>query len=262
MKLYRIFAIVKRQILLNLRFKWDYFMKTIIFPLKSLVAFFVVYSGFFYSGATNIGSITRETYIIFLLLGMILMAIFNTGWQMISVSFMREKFWQTIQGILSSPAKKIEIMLGYGIGELVNILPLLLLSLILCYVITPINIINLLYVIILLLMMYLTILGVGFIRAALTLSNENLSAFLTPAFWGLAFISCFYYPVTSLPKFIRPLAELNPIYHTNFVIKSLWIHNTFNIKSLFYLFLLSLISLTIGIYIFNKVWKKMGIQGY
>ncbi len=262
MKTSRILAIAKRQVILNLRFKWDYFMQTFIFPLKSLVAFLVIYLGFFYSGATNIGGITRENYIVFLLLGMMFMTIFSRGWNIIAESFMQEKYWQTIQGVLTSPAKKLEIILGYGIGGLVNIAPLLLLSLIFCYIIIPISIINFVYIVILLLLMYLAILGAGFIHASLKLTNENIAALLTPAFWAWVLISCFYYPITSLPKFIHPIVNLNPIYHANYVIKHLWIYNTFNIKSLFYLSLLSLMSLSAGIYIFNKVWKKIGIQGY
>jgi ABC-2 type transport system permease protein len=262
MQINRILAIAKRQVILRLRFKWDYFMHTIVFPAKNLIAFLLIYLGFFYSGATNIGGITRENYIVFLLLGMMFMAIFNTGWDIIAGSFLNEKYWQTIQGVLISPAKKLEIILGYGIGGLVNIAPLLLLSLIFCYIIIPIRIINFVYIIILLLLMYLAILGAGFVQAALKLSNENIAALLTPAFWVWVFISCFYYPITSLPKFIHPIVELNPIYHANYVIKHLWIYNTFNIKSLFYLSLLSLMSLSAGIYIFNKVWKKIGIQGY
>jgi ABC-type polysaccharide/polyol phosphate export permease len=262
MKISRVLAIAKRQIILNLRFKWSYLLGTFIFPLKSLVGFFIVYSGFFYSGATNIGGITKETYVVFLLLGMIFMTIFNKGLGVISGAFTQEKFWQTIQGVLTSPAKKIEIVLGYGIGGLVNMLPLSVLSLAICYAIMPISIINFICIIILLALMYLTILGIGFIRAALQLSNENISAFLTPFFLGWMFISCFYYPITSLPKFTHPLVKLNPIYHANWVIKSLWMHGSFELKSFFYLALLSLISLSVGIYIFNKVWKKMGIQGY
>jgi ABC-2 type transport system permease protein len=262
MKINRILAIAKRQIILNLRFKWGYFMQTFIFPLKSLVAFLVIYLGFFYSGATNIGGVTRENYIVFLLLGMIFMVIFNQGWNIISSSFMQEKYWQTIQGVLTSPIKKIEIILGYGIGGLVNMLPLLLISLFFCYMVIPIRIINFIYITILLLIMYLAVLGVGFIQATLKLTNENIAALLTPVFWAWVFISCFYYPITGLPKFIHPLVKLNPIYQANFVIKHLWIYSTFNIKSLFYLLLLSLISLSAGIYIFNKVWKKIGIQGY
>jgi ABC-2 type transport system permease protein len=262
MKISRVLAITKRQIILNLRFKWGYFMNTFIFPLKGLISFMLIYLGFFYSGATNIGGITKETYIVFLLLGMVFMTIFGTGWGMISGSFMQEKYWQTIQGVLTSPAKKIEIIFGYGIAGLINILPFLMISLVSCYIIMPISLTNFIYIIILLLLMYLAISGIGFIQAALILSNEDLSALILPAFWAWAFISCFYYPITSLPKFIHPIVRLNPIYQANFVIKHLWIYNTFNIKSFFYLSLLSLISLSAGIYIFNKVWKKIGIQGY
>ena len=262
MEINRIIAIAKKQLILNLRFKWGFFMNNFIFPLKSLISFFLIYIGFFYSGANDIGGVTRGTYVVYLTLGMTFFMIFNTGWNAIAQSFMQEKFWQSIQGILVSPAKKIEIILGYGIGGLMNFIPLLSISLIFCYILIPIGIIKFLYIIILLSLMYIIILGFGFIKAALNLSNENISALLTPAFWIWVALSCFYYPITSFPKFLYPIIYLNPIYHTNFVIKELWIYGKFYPKSFFFLSLTALISLSVGIYIFNKVWKKIGIQGY
>ena len=41
---------------------------------------------------------------------MVFASIFHTGWNIIAGSFMQEKYWQTIQGVLTSPAKKIEII--------------------------------------------------------------------------------------------------------------------------------------------------------
>ena len=261
MRISRILTIAKKESVLKLRFKWGYIFDSIVNPLRLGLLFFFVYSGFFYSGAENIGGVTAKNYIVFVLLGMTMANLFTSGFKVISNSFLREKWWKTIQGLLTSPAKKIEILLGFGIGALADILPVFLFSIIIAYIILPISLINFLYFLAIIIITYLMVLGLGFINAVFTLSNENLASFFHFASWGVIFLSCFYYPITSLPKFIHPLVKLNPLYYANVVIKSLWMYNALSIKSIFYLSILSLISLGIGILVFNKVWKKLGIHG-
>ena len=262
MKARRVLAIARKEMLLRLRFKCGYFFETISTPMRLAVLFLFIYGGFFSSGASNIGSVNEGNYIVFILLGMALSDILNTGFNLMARSFLWEKFWQTIHGFLISPATKIELICGIGIGGLVDSLPLLVVSMALSFFLMPISTANFLCVVVIILFAYMMILGFSFINAAFVLSNENFSAVFNFAALVMIFMSCFYYPIESLPRFLQPLAQINPVYHANIFIKSLWIFGVFEAKSLVYVFVMSVLSLFFGVYVFDRVLSRMGIQGY
>ena len=120
MKLSRIFAIIQKEVLLRLRFKFGYIIRSFVEPLKLGLLFFFIYTGFFYAGAKSIGGITGGNYVVFLLLGTMFYNLLYEGFNVLRDSFMNEKYWQTIQGTLSSPATKLDILLGIGLGGLAD----------------------------------------------------------------------------------------------------------------------------------------------
>jgi len=261
MKASRLYAIIKNDVLLKLRFKWGFFIRS-IFKLKGILTFFLIYAGFFHAGGINVGGVTKENFTVFLLLGMILATFFNTGIISIGFSFGMKKWWRTIHGLLVSPATKLEIISGTGIASLVGIAPLTIFTMALAYILFPISLVKLAYMVLVVALMYLVALGIGFVKAAFVLSNENMTAWFDIVTWAIVILSCFYYPITSLPKFIQPLAWANPIYSANYLTKEIWLHGNYHFGLLIYLGIMATVSLTIGIFIFNQIWKRWGIEGY
>jgi len=258
----RVFAVAKKDILLRLRYRGAYLVSAFFEPMRTGILFLLVYAGFFSSGAVSIGQVTGENYVVFLLLGMLLAVIFRFGFDMIAGAFFTEKIYQTIQGLLISPARKVEIILGMGLRGLIDILPMMVISLSIAYVLLPISPASFLYVMALMGLMYVLVLGVGFINAAYVLGNESISKVFDLVAWTWILLSCFYYPIESTPRLIRPFIELNPVYQANHAIKAAWMNGVLDFGSLTYVLAAAVLSLNFGVFIFNRVWKTRGIDGY
>ena len=262
MKTRRILAIAKRGLLIKLRYKWDFVVKGVLNPVKNGVGFFVVYSGFFGAGAVHIGPVDRSNYLVYLMFGMIFHSFFNKAFVDCSEVFLREKFWQTIQGLLVSPAKGYEILLGYGLVEVIDSVPIIVAALAISVVVVQLSIVKLLAVVALLGLLYLLLLGIGFIRAGFILSDENAASFFMPFSWVLFFLSCFYYPIQSIPTFFHPLILANPVYHAGLAITSVALGGDVQWTSIGYLAVCCVVFSTVGALTCAKVWKREGIQGY
>jgi len=264
MKIRNILAVARKELKLNLRFKYDYFFKELLTSVRFLLLFFVVYYGFFSAGAPGIGSLKRESYILFLLLGTLTYSLFASSFGLFYTKFLAEKYWNTIQAILISPLTKMELILGVGLSELVKYIYISPIFFIIAFIWNPISIANFILVIFIMLLLFIGVLGVSLIQGAFTLSNENFLFLFQYLFWGWGFISCFYYPIEALPKFLHFLVLVNPIYHGLFIIRSLWIsgfvENFWMHFSIVLIF--AIVVPAISIYLFNKIIKKYGIRGY
>lgn len=262
MNLRRVFAIARRHLLQSMRFRWDYIFGIFLGPLKLMLLFFFIYTGFFYSGARNIGGVTTENYIVFLALGTVMSSIFGKGYNAIRGGLRTEKWWQTAEGLLVSPATRLDILLGYGIASLIHSLPMFIMVFTFAYIIMPVPLLNLIYIIALMLAMYAAVLGVGLVYGAFALTNENYNTAFSIASSGILFLSCFFYPMVALPGIFHPLIKVNPIYLANHAVKSAWMQGTIEPKILVFMALASIASVSLGVHFFNRIWKRKGIQGY
>jgi ABC-type polysaccharide/polyol phosphate export permease len=260
----QIFAIAKKELKLNLRFKYNYFLNELSKPLKIVVLFLIVYAGFFISGANNVGGVTKENYVSFLLLGSLVSSVLLLGFDTFNQKFMQEKFWKTIQAVLIAPLNKIKLILGVGISELLIQGIIVSIFLIITIIVLPVSFVNLLIVLLILLLIFLGVLGFSLIYGAFSLSNENFLFLFRYFVLGWAFLSCFYYPVEILPSFIKPFVLINPVYHGLFIIRNLWINGFVNNFLMHFIIVLAFAVVVpiIAVYLFNKIIKKLGIQGY
>lgn len=256
-----IIAIAEKELKLDLRFKLNYLMNSFVLPFRLLFLFFFIYSGFFYFGASQIAGITKQNYIEFLVLGSIINVFFEDSFNKIRSRLYGEKFWQTIQGLLIAPINKLKYLIGFGSTAVLELLIIYLPIFIMLYIYKPIKIYYFLLIILTFIILYMGVMGMGLINSALALSKENLQ--FVVRFFILVWIplSCFYYPIESLPKIIHPLVIINPIYHGNILIKSMWINGSYSLGGLIYIIIFAIISMSFGIIVFNKILKK-GIEGY
>jgi ABC-type polysaccharide/polyol phosphate export permease len=260
MKAARIYAIFKGEVLLNLRFKWRFLVEA-LFRLRASFLFFFMYYGFFRSGAQGIGTVTRENYVVFLLLGLVLFSVFTQGFNFISRSFLEKKWWKAVDGLVASPATTFDILLGTGLAALVEIVPLLGLSLLFSWVLLPVGLTEILALLGVLLLMYLGVLGIGLVRAAFVLTNENVDAWFNILYWMAIAASCFYYPIVSLPPPLHPLVLANPVYHANIAAKAIWLGEPYSTTSVIYVAITAAISAPLGSYLFRRIFEGHGVEG-
>lgn len=260
MKAERVYGIFKGELLLNLRFKWRFLVEA-LFRLRASFLFFFMYYGFFRGGAQGIGSVTRENYVVFLLLGLILFSVFTQGFNSPGRSFMEKKWWGAIHGLFASPATTMDILLGIGLAAMVEVAPLIGLSLVFSWIVMPVALVKILWLLVVLSLMYIAVLGVGILRAAFVLTNENVDAWFNILYWGAVALSCFYYPIDSLPPLLHPIVHINPVYHANVVGKAIWLGETYSMWSVLYVAVAAILSAFCAGYFFRRVCERTGIQG-
>ncbi len=267
-------ALAEKELKLALRFKFSFFTSGFVQPLLKIVPFALVYYGFFaFGGGQDIGVVTGANFFIFLVLGLIADMFFEMGFSAFTTRFLNEKYWDTIEGILMAPLNKISLISGVGLAELIAFAPALALFFSIVFIIHAVSINIIVFVLCVLLLALFISLSLGLIASCAVLFNENFVPFFSYLRMGLVFISCFYYPIDVLlfetmgyTVDLRILALLNPFYQANFLIKEAWLNPGFvladGIFPFAYLILFALITPLFAIFMFNKLWRILGIQGY
>jgi ABC-type polysaccharide/polyol phosphate export permease len=110
--------------------------------------------------------------------------------------------------------------------------------------------------------------GIGLLLGVFAISNENflyVFDFVTRViFW----FSCVSYPFQLFPTAVQNIINLNPIYYLIDIIRLTWIENDLILTVISHpvhviAFLASFIIFPIiCVYIFNFIYKKIGITGY
>lgn len=265
-------AIAEKEVGLALRYKLPFFTSSLVSPIIRIMPFLLVYWGFFSADPTAIlgSQVKQGTFVPFLFLGITADMFFNMGYNTFSGKFLTEKWWQTLEITLLAPINKLSLITGIGLAELVSVLPTVALFVGLAYFFIPIQVLDLLKVLIVLLLAFLIALSLGLVVGSTALANENLSPIFAYLRILIVFLSAFYYPIDVLKtdKF-GPLGELlpviatfNPFYQANFIIRSIWFDGITPISSVIYVLFFAIVAPIAAVYIFNKIWSALGIQGY
>ncbi len=212
----------------------------------------------------------QSTFIPFLFLGITADMYFNMGYNVFSGKFMTEKWWQTLEITLLAPINKLSFITGIGLAELVESLPTAVLFVGLAYFFIPIPILELVKVLIVLLLVLLISLSLGLAVGSTSLAKEDLGPIFSYFRLIIVFFSAFYYPIEVLKTdqlgplgaALPVIATFNPLYQANFIIRSIWFDGITPISSVIYVLFFAIISPIAAVYIFNKVWGALGIQGY
>ena len=264
MNLKQIYAIAKKEVKLGLRFKYNFVFETLLSPLRLFVLFVIVYTGFFSSGASNVGNVEKENYLLFLLLGASVYSFFSLGFSLFYVKFYNEKYWKTIQALLIAPIDRIDLIMGVGLSEIVKLSLTMPFFFGMAFILSPTHLSSFIVVLVTILLLFLGVLSFSLIQGAFTLSNENFLFLFTYIFWIWGILSCFYYPIEALPDIVKPLVRVNPIYHGLVIVRGVWVDGYVSNFFVHFLFVLAFAILTpaVSIPIFNKVIKKYGATGY
>lgn len=264
MKIKSIWAILEKELKLELRFKFSFIFSSLLDPMINAFWFGLLYFGFFSLGAQPLWGVTKEGFIPFLILGCLTNAFFSLGFGAFSYKLLFEKFWQTIEAFLVAPVSRFHLLIGLGFMEFIRISFSLILFLSFCFWFKPVSLVTLLLVPLILISLLIGSLGVGLLRGIFTLTNENILPFFNILYWGLGFSSCFYYPKEIFPGWVQSFIQVNPIYHAVTLIRHLWFEYPIDsvLTSSLWVLGFALFMPMVGVYLFNRLWEKLEIQGY
>jgi len=261
----QIFAITEKNIKLRLRWKLSLII-SLVSPLFGILMPLIILGQFFNYNA-QFGPWNAQNYMIFVVMtyniSLLKTVIHEFTWQ-----FNMEKYWETLPGLLIGPFNRMNLLFGIALANLVVISFPLTIIFIICYIVYPISIATLLFVISIHLIIVLIFSGIGLIVGSFAISNENISKFLNFSLKIIFWASCITYPFEVFPEFLQGIISLNPIYYLFDILRLAWIENNF-LYTIFshpiHVWILigwALILPISGLFIFNKVYKKYGIVGY
>lgn len=259
------FALAEKNIKMSLRYKF-YAIMQFITPLITIFMSYVIFSKMF-EITSDFGQWTSQNYFIFIFIGYSVLLLRNmiTG---IPQRLHEEKVWKTIPALMVAPFNRFYLLLGYFISEFFMIFFPFLVFTIVLFILNPISIITLAVIVIAYFCLAIIFTGISMFVGVFAISNENIWAllrFLTNLiFWA----SCISYPFEIFPEPLQKMIVYNPIYQIINFLRLLWLENnvlltiTNHIPEVI-IFAISLITFPlVAIYLFNYVYKKLGITGY
>ncbi|MBI4404285.1 MAG: ABC transporter permease [Deltaproteobacteria bacterium] len=260
----RIIAIATKEWRLNVRFPMEYFANNLVSPLKAAILMYFIYSGLLQRENSSLGLLSRDNFSIFVILGTTCHSLFTSSLFIFRQKLLNEKWWQTVTATLISPASTFEMIIGFiiGSGTLNIAVAVTLFSIIACFV--PIHAEAFIISILVILLLAIFGFGMGLIGATFALCWEGKSFLFDYAIQAIVFLSCFYYPIETLPKVLHSGIELLPTYHAVRLVQELYLYGSSHnmMFALTYLLFSCAVAITLPTFIFERSVKKYGIIGY
>jgi ABC-type polysaccharide/polyol phosphate export permease len=260
----RIIAIASKEWRLNSRFPLEYFAANLVSPLKSAVLMFFIYRGLLKNSGQSLGLLNGGNYQSYVFLGTTCHSLFMASVYTFRSKMVMEKYWQTVTATLISPATVLELILGFMIGS--GAINLLISGIIfaLTTLFFPVSITTFLGAMGLLLMLSFLGFGFGMIGTTISLCWEGKSFVFDYLMQAIIFLSCFYYPIETLPKPFHGFVECLPTYQVSHMIQTLFLANGSNplLLPFGYVTITCFIVLIIPAFFFDFSIKKFGIVGY
>jgi len=181
---------------------------------------------------------------------------------------LQEKYWKTLPALITAPFNRFYLLSGYILSEFLGIFLPFILGLIAMLIFFPISIITLIIVIIMFFGIGIVFSGVGLFLGAFAISNENYLYIFDFGARLIFWFSCISYPFQLFPTIVQNIINLNPIYYLIDIIRFTWIENNVIFSAIthpihIYMFVICLVIFPIiCVFMFNIIYKKLGISGY
>jgi len=262
----QISALTELNLKLNFRYKINLLLNFLTPFISVLIPLFIMSS--FFEIRASIGQWTLSTYYIYALTAINLFLLKGII-EEFPRQMLNEKYWKTITALIIGPFNRFNLIFEIILTHLTFIFIPFIIFIILSYIIYPISFITFIFVLLLYILIALIFSGIGLIISVFAISKENIWSLML---YGINFVfwfSCITYPYQIFPVLIqRYIINLNPLYYTFDILRNAWIENDiiftirFHPLSFVVLVVLAVVSPCIGVFMFNKVYKKYGIVGY
>lgn len=180
-----------------------------------------------------------------------------------STTFIEEMWARNLGNLLTSPLRPFELVAALSVWSVIRLGVSMVPVAIAAYFIFGFNLLDLgLALVAFFAVLVLTSWSLGLLSAGVIL-RYGLGA--EEFAWSLAFLllplSCVYYPVTALPKWLQPVALALPPTHVFEGMRSILLHGTFNASELWWALGLNAIYLLIGYMAFRWFLQRARING-
>jgi len=217
----RILAVASKEWRLNQRFSMEYFASNAVSPIKAAVLMYLLYRGLLGGTNASLGMVTKENFQVFVLIGTTCHSLFMASLFTFRFKMLTEKYWQTFTGTLVSPASIFEVIAGFILGSILIHLLVAVVVLIAAAVMFSLTFGQFFAALGILFCLMLFGFGVGLIGTTVNLVWEGRTWMFDYAVQGLVFLSCFYYPIETLPEFFRAFVRVLPTFQATQLIQKL-----------------------------------------
>lgn len=263
------FAIVERNILFELRFKAK-FLQGYISPIANFIIFFIIFGTIFNVNKDyRFGYWNSWNYVLFLLIGYNIQQT-KTIILRYDQLFMREKFWKTLQGLLVAPFNKLDLLIGIVFSDLILASIPIITMFIIAFFIYPITLLSLFLFLVVFFSVAIFFGSIGIFIGIFSISNESIAKFLMFSMNIILAFACINYPLEIFPEIIQIVILLNPLFYFFDLLRLIWYAGIDLSTALTYIspfhiiivIIFTIIGPIISIFLFNKIYKKLGITGY
>jgi len=265
----QIHSLIIKDLKLKVRYKLEFIVEFVA-PLMTIFFPYIIFSALFNLKKNLFGNYySRENFLLFLLLGYCISVLIFLLWNYQDL-FYDEKTWKTLNAVIIAPVSKFNIFISYFISGLISKSFPLIFIIVLCYILYPIPIVSLFFVLVVLLCISITFASMGFILGVFEIVNEDISATLSVFISFIALLSCLFYPIEIFPEEFHFIIKLNPLYYYFDLLRlSWWAGIDYEDAMLYitYTHILVVATFTIMMpliasYFFLIIYKKYGTSGY
>lgn len=260
----RILAIASKEWRLNTRFFFEYLANNLISPVKTAILMYFIYAGFLGRESFSLGMVNKDNFHTFVFIGTTCHGIMLASVYVFRTKMLMEKWWQTVTATLISPVTTIEMIFGFilGSGTVHVAMGGVMFAVIAWF--SHVSISAFLASFLTLCLLATFAFGLGLLGATMALCWEGKSFLFDYGIQGLTFLSCFYYPIETLPKVLHPVIQVLPTYHAATLIQQLYLYGESSQLpfTLAYLSTVALAALLIPGFVFENSLKRYGIVGY
>ena len=267
--LIQIYSLTVKDLKLKTRFKSEFIIEYVA-PILSIFFPYIIFSTLFsISDDVFETYYSSENFLLFLLLGYCTSSLIFLLWNYKDL-FYAEKIWKTLNAVIIAPVSKFNILIGYLLSGLISKSLPIIFIVALCYVLYPIPILYLFFVILVLLCISITFAGMGFILGLFEIVNEDISASLAVGISVISLVSCVFYPIEIFPENIRVIIRINPLYYYVDLLRLSWWAGVNNNEAMHHLTIyhilivgiFTIITPIVASYLFSKIYNKYGTSGY
>ena len=182
--------------------------QTLIPPVITMVLYLYIFGSII---GRKVGSIMDMPYIQFIGPGIIVMALINNAYTNVSSSFFSSKNHRFYEEMFVTPVPSVSIVLGYLSGGVLRGLLVMCLVSIVVYLFNPFDIHNIFVLLLAAITTAVIFSALGMINAILAGNHEEANWVNNFVITPLTYMGGVFFPMTSLPLVVQPIAEMNPI---------------------------------------------------
>ena len=182
--------------------------QTLIPPVITMVLYLYIFGSII---GRKVGSILDMPYIQFIGPGIIVMALINNAYTNVSSSFFSSKNHRFYEEMFVTPVPSVSIVLGYLSGGVLRGLLVMCLVSIVVYLFNPFDIHNIFVLLLAAITTAVIFSALGMINAILAGNHEEANWVNNFVITPLTYMGGVFFPMTSLPLVVQPIAEMNPI---------------------------------------------------